>query len=559
MAAPVSMSELLSCADQLQQVSIDKATLSELRPLGRKFLKMSRQYFSQKDPQAADKEMMATMEKAMGVVEKIALVPKSSTPNFIWKFFGFAADNPDDVGLDQEEYEEAERYSQAFHVLAHPEERIGKFFQTTNQKLLHKWVNECKFPEEAFFAHPDLVKTIFSTHMHQFIRYYSHTIQFDPDTKEMQMMIEGRFQNARPILSSLRLEGELIVNQKNPNETWFYLENGLSKWNEIDWQKLKPCAKLSAEELAYVQEKAKRHPSPQAQAQPDGPCFVLEIVSSWKKVPCTPLTDGFIETLEMPRHPWIRLVTPEGDVYSVGFYPSDPVDLSKGAKTIEGVFRTPDPWEATPFQARFVTRFAITDNQFSQTVNMVERLQSKEIAFNLFEHNCTRFVQHVLETIDIPSPKGVTIGGALSKIVPVGLQRLCGQFTKLLEPVRTALKPIRKAVKFVINECTPPLIVKAATFVVNKFFALQNFLVYAMGGTEGALLEHFNEMSDGLHEKKKAVIDGVNDFFNENLVTPLLPRQIIEWQMAHSATTVYDRRNGFRGQYGKKKQVVLDK
>lgn len=292
--------------------------------------------------------------------------------------------------------------------------------EAENRRLLTK-CKACGISEEAFFKNPDVARYIVALQLHHSIPYWNDKIHVDSSTHEIKIMINGTLKNPRELLSQLCLVDGEICNKSNLSEKWYYLPGkGLTEWQQSEWKELKPITKLTEEELQYAQSKAEALTSPEKKGDEK---FILEIASSWMDTPYNALTGGLAETMQMPRHPWLRMVTEEGDLYSVGFAWKTPTKPHNIANTVKGVFRMPDPYETMPIQARPVTRISIDKEQFDKIKKNIETYQKEGIAFNLLQHNCTRFIEYILNDIGIKPPLKTSISEVAERILPIGIKK----------------------------------------------------------------------------------------------------------------------------------------
>ncbi|MEX1013029.1 MAG: hypothetical protein WD595_03915 [Waddliaceae bacterium] len=106
-------------------------------------------------------------------------------------------------------------------------------------------------------------------------------------------------------------------------------------------------------------------------------------------------------------HSWIRLKTPEGEIYSVGLYrkgKNGTQDLLKTPLQMkEGFLQSPDVSEAWPMPIHRMG-FPITEEQFWKIKGSIERDKQTGLAFDSVETNCTRYTADKLAIADIHLP-----------------------------------------------------------------------------------------------------------------------------------------------------------
>ncbi len=121
--------------------------------------------------------------------------------------------------------------------------------------------------------------------------------------------------------------------------------------------------------------------------------YVLEVVS--------------IDTF--PPHNWIRLVNPEGDFYSIGYWGNTPIsDLISAAKHLkpeEGHATSPDLMEIAGDPDKIVTTpIKITQEQFDETLAYIRDYQQKPGKYQILSiggENCATFVRNLTDRLGI--------------------------------------------------------------------------------------------------------------------------------------------------------------
>lgn len=283
--------------------------------------------------------------------------------------------------------------------------------------------------------------------------------------------------------------------------------------------------------------------------------YVLQVVSSWSGPQLQNyygLADEAEATLLQPQHPWLRLITPEGDVYSVGFNWGKTIGASNLAETVESRFRSPDLWEVLPFNARVVTNIAIDEGQFEKIKADIEKDQTEGLAFNFITQNCSSYISHTLKKIGFD----VNFHVSLKQLVWRSLPKPVKHFVKTIE---RPWKKITRAVSDVVGLITPPAIQwlwkKATKVTKTAMNTFTNFsahaLLYLIGGTEGVTK---SEVKKGFIDRKTNRPEPVlkpkivklvesEKMFSENPTDEIyLPRKVIEWQMQQLSTTHLDGR-----------------
>lgn len=151
-----------------------------------------------------------------------------------------------------------------------------------------------------------------------------------------------------------------------PYEPWYYGQNGIQNKNMFDWEELTPYKK----EAPYIQE-----------------WHLFEICCSSRDLPRLGAD-----------HFWLRLITPNGNSYSVGLYPSteiepDKVDLDP-TKAQKSHLMSPDVSEfgRTPIHRISV---AITAEEFAEMKRVIEEDKKAGLAFPARDDCSAKYVEKI--------------------------------------------------------------------------------------------------------------------------------------------------------------------
>jgi len=151
-------------------------------------------------------------------------------------------------------------------------------------------------------------------------------------------------------------------------------------------------------------------------------------------------------------HSWIRLKTPDGDVYSFGLNPKRKVTkLRKIIRLfradLSGVIITPDPGEKycrlNP-EKIMSKSIPIDQKAFNFIKKMIENpLYRSQINFDLFSNNCTDFAVSLLKAAsnDPEITQSLTFKASLKSILPKWLQTLSGVIHRRLQSWRKKHSP----------------------------------------------------------------------------------------------------------------------
>ena len=106
-------------------------------------------------------------------------------------------------------------------------------------------------------------------------------------------------------------------------------------------------------------------------------------------------------------HAWIRLISPLGELYSVGFYPDESTRITPEyvpGLTFPGMLLNPDKHDVTDWN-ECVTRIPLAPQQFQEIRTHIETMQINReqgtLAFRLVDRNCVWFVAEVAALIGV--------------------------------------------------------------------------------------------------------------------------------------------------------------
>jgi hypothetical protein len=467
--------------------------------------------------------------------------------------------------LTPQEYAFAERMETYLRIIsmeenlseASAERIVSSFGSKINKDLVSKW-KASNLNLKAFLYHPHLASFVIDSFLPSSARYYGHELRFNKSTNSLECMIEGRYQDLSPLANALVVHQKKlfanckyteICSRKEPSNTWFYLPtSGLSKWERANWKKLQPCGMLTPEQVACAQEGAKLT----AVGAENGK-YVIEIVTSWRDSKGNFLTSGVHHTFVSPRHPWIRIIKPDGSFYSVGFHLGGSIDAV--GEVTKGVFLTPDTWETLPHSARPITGIKITESQCNDIIREIERYQADETNFQFFDQNCTRFLQFIINLIPLKETDkpvfSASIGEMLFRLQP-----------KFVQKIGLLLNKRMVHLKAFASDFVPPIMYQLATLVSSIFQLILERILLAISG-RGLFV--YSQRGTFTFEKENPhkgipwykVLVHANLALEHRLVQAFAPIKVIEWQMKQSATRVVSGASGFKAQYDRPTKVPI--
>jgi hypothetical protein len=230
----------------------------------------------------------------------------------------------------------------------------------------------------------------------------------------------------RTALAALKL-GVTVENlEQNPGFEKFALENHLDRylWKfdhqlsiedkkirvkakgiETAWDKIEKTGTYSEEGFTEEKDTVWKELKPMMTGDPEqepewGRRYLYELCT-WYSKEAGPRISG--------DHSWIRLKTPQGDLYSVGLYM--PKKHSPGWKEMlqpMSIFRStlhsPDKSEFWPGQNYETLSVEITAEQFQAMKTQIEKDQAEGIPFQLLCSNCTKYAVKIAEIAKVQLP-----------------------------------------------------------------------------------------------------------------------------------------------------------
>lgn len=467
------------------------------------------------------------------------------------------------ISFSEEDRALLERVRLSALLREHPEqleaikEHINVYLKTKlNKELFAKWKKE-GFAEDAFLFNPTVPAFIFKTHLHNSVKAFGDSFQYEAATHEFRVLVDGVYRNVADMAEALGVQekkrlGSVVtglVNKSNPKEKWCYLPaTGLRKWDEDGWKKLLPCAKLTPSQVEFAQTSARRNDGSPGQKGD----YVVEIVSSMMDYKEIPLLSGYQETFKRFRHPWIRIITPNGDFYSVGFNIGDDLVRGQPAASVKGIFKGPDSWETLPFSKRPVTGFARSKETCDAIIREVESYQKQTTSFNIIEKNCSAFIERVRDILDPASKqKNVTFAADITEL----FQRC---LPKTIQAIGRKVAPMWRVFKYVAGQCCAPIIIKVAKVVAAFFRLILERTVLAISGrwfSYGGRDTSFPHKDPHKGIPWYQFITHLDIALKERLVRLYLPGKVGEWQLSLPQTRLIEKDTPLFAQYEKASTV----
>jgi hypothetical protein len=460
------------------------------------------------------------------------------------------------IAFSEEDRALLERVRLAALLRTHPDQldhiktHLYTYLKTKlNRELFDKWKKE-GFAEEAFFFNPTVPPFIFKAHLHHIVKQYGDSFQYDAATHEFRMLVEGKYQSVAEVIENVAIKEIVylsrpivsLVNKENEKDKKCYLPQvGLTTWDDEGWKTLKPIAHLSPAQVEFAQKAALRVDGTPGQSQD----CVVEIVSTMALYKEFPVISGFQETFKSFPHPWLHIITPEGDLFAPGFNIGPGFSPAQPTAAVAGVFRNPDSSEARPFWKRAVTGFACSKETCSKLIKEVEMYQNGNTPFNLVEKNCTAFMQRVKDILDPEGKENISFAADITEVFYRCLP-------KTIQKIGKKLAPGWAVIKYYASQMCPPLTRKVVD-VVSKFFRL--ILERTVLAFSGRWFSYRKEDSfPQVQDPNKNVpgykfITRLNNAVQDKLVRIYLPRKVGEWQLSQKHTRIIEQDTPLFAQY----------
>jgi hypothetical protein len=208
--------------------------------------------------------------------------------------------------------------------------------------------------------------------LERYLGEYGHRLQVDEVSGEIKILQNGVLQPWSSVT-----EPTVGCKFKAASQPWTYGPDGVQDKDMFEWTELTPYKKEDPAQWDHQY------------------IFEFSICSA-----DTPRKTG--------DHSWIRLKTPEGDIYSVGLYrpgKRDQLDNWKFPLRIkQGILMSPDVSEFWPTPIQRIP-VAITKEQFLEIKREIEQnKKDNELTFQLFHGNCTLYTSRLAAMADIALP-----------------------------------------------------------------------------------------------------------------------------------------------------------
>lgn len=230
---------------------------------------------------------------------------------------------------------------------------------------------------EVFDHNPGFEKFATDSHLERYLmEYRQHELRISPETKKLSILANNQYvewEIAHEMMS------RFPKHTGSPLLPWIYGPEGIQNDDMYDWAHIKPYKYANSDEW--------------------GRRYLFELVVCCGNRPH-----------KTGDHGWLRLRTPEGEVYSVGLYRPGKRGLSDNLKfplrIKRGHLMMPDVSEFWPGEIRSVS-VHITEGQFHRMVSVIEQDKAQDqLVFQLFQANCVLWAAHVAHEAGVEVPVG---------------------------------------------------------------------------------------------------------------------------------------------------------
>ena len=218
---------------------------------------------------------------------------------------------------------------------------------------------------------------------------FDHKLQVASDGK-LSIFYQGKFQPWEAVREIALAKPQDLIGSASEfyNPPIKYSSNGVVNESRYAWTELKPL---------------KREENPSW-----GKRYILEICC---------LCTGHLRLFG--DHTWVRLKTPEGDIYAPGIYREDN-DIWTGFTLKKGKVQNPDVSEFWPEKIHTIS-FEISEEAFFKIKQKIESDHNEDrLHFQLVEENCTNYALDLAKIAGIDIPTKVNF---VSNFIPEKLQK----------------------------------------------------------------------------------------------------------------------------------------
>lgn len=244
-------------------------------------------------------------------------------------------------------------------------------------------------------------------HLERYLLIYNDSVQVDSTTQQVSLKKNGQFHSWESLSEDMKTWPKQT---RSPQWAWVYGQDGVHNRDLYDWTELKPFIKGNPAEWNHQ--------------------YVFEFCACFNP-----------DSVKNGNHSWLRLKTPEGDIYSVGLYRPGKASLWDNVKMPlrikPGYLMQPDVSEFWDFSISTVD-FAITKEDFLKIKATIEAdKKNEDLVFQIFNNNCLLYSKKLAEIagVDLPTAEPIchlfvspslqcTVSTFIEKL-PTCIQKIC--------------------------------------------------------------------------------------------------------------------------------------
>jgi hypothetical protein len=255
---------------------------------------------------------------------------------------------------------------------------------------------------EVFDSNPGFQKFAARVHLDRYLMEYQHRLAVEEGSNQVSILASGHYVTWN---EASKMMAAFPLRTHTPNLPWIYGPNGLQNEDMYEWTELKPFKKGNPAEWGHR--------------------YIFEFCACCSS---SPQKSG--------DHSWIRLKTPDGDIYSVGLYRPGKENWHGNFhfpfRVKEGYLMQPDVSEFWPCDI-YAVPVEITQGQFLEMKRTIEHdKQNDTQTFQLFQSNCVLYTKKIarIAHIDLPTSKS-----AFRMLTPKSLEPLADGIWKRMPRV----------------------------------------------------------------------------------------------------------------------------
>lgn len=369
---------------------------------------------------------------------------------------------------------------------------------------------------------------------------------------------EGKWVSVARLQKTMEWKGrtQSLLSKANKAEGWCYLsDTGLTPIHPLhdkrlmnfplyssENQRMHPVARLSEQEMESLLIHAARFEN-QSFSRREIPKGAIQVVTYPNCLFKGTLLQNFGSQLKL--HYGLRLIMPDGSLYSFGFGRSEHENVLNNqtrtpCATMNGQPKILDYMEFQKFENRLVTTVPLSENEAEKILQHLHFYRKNGLRFNLLKQNCARFTTHLLHIAGVSINIRISLFSIGLQYLPKAnyLQRMFQQRERKQE--KESWKWIAAVIPSIVKE---PFFYLASIFVdLSKqiYHLILNLGLIYFGGRLADSIDfpHFQ----GSDQSSKAVENFdvlVPSIFDQNAAYIHHPSLLLRWQLHQTTTEIY--------------------